>query len=698
MIRALALSQRLPELAYDLWWTWNPARDVFRRLDYALWRADRAQPGDDAAAHVGRRRSSAPRPTRRFSPPTTRRSPRMDADARGRDVAANVVERRRSAPTPSQVIAYFCAEFALHQSLPIYAGGLGVLAGDHCKEASDLGVPLVGVGFMYPQGYFRQRVSPEGWQQEVYEQLDWTRRADRRRARRSTASRASCSCRSATRTRARAGVGSPARPRAAAPARHRSRAERAVGSRAVGAALRRRPGHAAAAGDRARPRRRARAARARPAAGGVASERRPRGVRRAAAHARLPRRRPDVGRRARGSAADDVFTTHTPVPAGHDAFPFHLVEQHLASCWGSMNGHGELFLALGSYDTGHGPQFNMTALAMRSAGAINAVSAAARRRDARDVRAALAGRAGRRSGRSRAITNGVHVPTWVSGELARLFERHLSPAWREQYEDHAFWSRILDIPDEDLWAARQDAARVSVPVHPRARARSAGPKTRPAPRASSPAARCSIRTRSRSASRAASPATSGRTSSSATPIGSRAILNAAGRPVQLVFAGKAHPADEAGKHHLQNDLPPRARSAVRRPHRVRRRLRPARRAPARAGLRRLAQHAAQAARSQRHERHEGVDERRAASEHRRRLVGRRLRRATTAGCIAGTPTSTDADARGRGRRRGALPAARERGRADASTSATRAASRAAGSRWSSRRSSRSRRASRRGAW
>ena len=73
-----------------------------------------------------------------------------------------------------KVIAYFSAEFALHQSLPIYAGGLGVLAGDHCKEASDLGVPLIGVGFMYPQGYFHQRISNEGWQQEHYERLKWT--------------------------------------------------------------------------------------------------------------------------------------------------------------------------------------------------------------------------------------------------------------------------------------------------------------------------------------------------------------------------------------------------------------------------------------------------------------------------------------------------------------------------------------------
>src|SRR4029434_10451078 len=71
-------------------------------------------------------------------------------------------------------IAYFSAEFALHQSLPIYAGGLGVLAGQHCNEASDLGLPLIGVGFMYPQGYFHQSLTADGWQQEVYERLNWT--------------------------------------------------------------------------------------------------------------------------------------------------------------------------------------------------------------------------------------------------------------------------------------------------------------------------------------------------------------------------------------------------------------------------------------------------------------------------------------------------------------------------------------------
>ena len=214
--------------------------------------------------HVAGRRSSAPPPIRRSSPPTTRRSRRWTRSRR-RDVAAHLVAARRSAPIRRRSSRTSAPSSRLHQSLPIYAGGLGVLAGDHCKEASDLGVPLVGVGFMYPQGYFRQRVSPEGWQQEVYEQLDWDAGADRARAHASTTSRASSSCRSATRSvlvqvwevqlgRVRLLLLDTDLEQNAA-----------VGSRAVRAALRRRPGHAAAAGDRARPRRRARAARARPA-------------------------------------------------------------------------------------------------------------------------------------------------------------------------------------------------------------------------------------------------------------------------------------------------------------------------------------------------------------------------------------------------------------------------------------------------
>ena len=151
---------RINELAVDLWWSWNEARAVFRRLDYGVWRA------------------TAHNPVRMLwtIPPERFETAAADPDflvLYDRAVAALDAARaghhtwwtKTEPPADGRVIAYFSAEFALHQSLPIYAGGLGVLAGDHCKEAGDLGVPLIGIGFMYPQGYFHQKLSAEGWQE-----------------------------------------------------------------------------------------------------------------------------------------------------------------------------------------------------------------------------------------------------------------------------------------------------------------------------------------------------------------------------------------------------------------------------------------------------------------------------------------------------------------------------------------------------
>jgi starch phosphorylase len=160
---------RLEELATDLWWSWHrDARMAFRQLDYELWRVTDHNPV--------RMLWTLPRETLAAAAADPEFLAYYD-----RAVAALDAERRPGATwweqrfpqLSGQAIAYFSAEFALHQSLPIYAGGLGVLAGDHCKEACDLGVPLVGVGFMYPQGYFHQHVSAEGWQEESYERLNW---------------------------------------------------------------------------------------------------------------------------------------------------------------------------------------------------------------------------------------------------------------------------------------------------------------------------------------------------------------------------------------------------------------------------------------------------------------------------------------------------------------------------------------------
>ena len=139
--------KRLSELSLDLWWTWNnTARQSFRRLDYPLWRATEHNPV---------------RMLRTIAPERLEQAARDPVFLRDYDAAIERLERARAATDTwwtqryaalsHHPIAYFSAEFALHQSLPIYAGGLGVLAGDHCKEASDLGLPFVAVGFMYPR-------------------------------------------------------------------------------------------------------------------------------------------------------------------------------------------------------------------------------------------------------------------------------------------------------------------------------------------------------------------------------------------------------------------------------------------------------------------------------------------------------------------------------------------------------------------
>src|SRR5829696_8177337 len=156
---------RLHELALDLWWSWDArAREVFRRLDYELWRTTAHNPVRMLQVITPERLAAA------AADPEYLRA--YDQAMFGLDDARTVMHpwwRENAAAINGGSIAYFSAEFALRQSLPIYAGGLGVLAGDHCKEASDLGIPLVGVCFMYPQGYFHQHITPEGWQEAHYE-------------------------------------------------------------------------------------------------------------------------------------------------------------------------------------------------------------------------------------------------------------------------------------------------------------------------------------------------------------------------------------------------------------------------------------------------------------------------------------------------------------------------------------------------
>lgn len=158
----------LNELAYNLWWSWHvEARNLFKMLDRPLWKATHHNPVK-LLYQIPPYRLVAAAGDIAF----VNRYDSVMNDFKI-DISGDRTWFNTKYPhLVGNTIAYFSAEFAIHNSLPLYAGGLGVLAGDYCKEASDLGLSMVGVGFMSPQGYFHQRVSVDGWQEEVYKQLD----------------------------------------------------------------------------------------------------------------------------------------------------------------------------------------------------------------------------------------------------------------------------------------------------------------------------------------------------------------------------------------------------------------------------------------------------------------------------------------------------------------------------------------------
>jgi starch phosphorylase len=535
---------RLNELANDLWWSWNRnARNVFRRLDYPLWRLTAHNPvkmlsliSNDALA-----RAVA----------NTEWLQLYDEALAGLDAARSPLNTWCAREHPSLStgsIAYFSAEFALHQSLPIYAGGLGVLAGDHCKEASDLGVPLIGVGFMYPQGYFHQVISPDGWQEERYEHINWNEAPVEQ-----ALTPDGKPCVTAVPLGDRTVLAAVWRVRAGRVSlflldtdlQENAPRDRDLSARLYGGDREMRLQQEIVLGI-----------------GGVRALRAlgyaPLLYHLNEGHAAFVvlQRIHDLceeGATFDGALADvrrtTVFTTHTPVAAGHDAFAFPMVESHLAGLWGDLGANRERFLQLGHHDNGAGPLFNMTALAMRTAGSVNGVSQ-------------LHGEVTKQMWRSiwpdtppaklpvKSLTNGVHVPTWLSSEIARLLDRYVGAGWAEHHDDPAVCDRVLDVPDEELWAARV-ALRTFLFQFVRERARQRWT------------------TEGGAASRVVAAGTMFDQNALTIGFARRftgykrpellfsdperlaAILNKWGRPVQFLFAGKAHPADDIGKHHLQ---------------------------------------------------------------------------------------------------------------------------------------------------
>jgi glycogen phosphorylase len=525
---------KLENLAYNLEWSWdNRSRLLFRRLDPDLWRDSLYNPvkllNEISAARI--------------------KHAAEDPDfLREYDVTIKRMNRNGHSPRwfqkqfpelAGKSIAYFSAEFGIHSSLPIYSGGLGILAGDHCKESADLGIPLVATGFAYPQGYFHQRLRADGWQEDIYEELE---RGD---APMQPAGRGDDRLVVELQVGSlhvfvevwRVNLGTLPIYLMDTEVEQNTLSDRELTARLYGGDKDHRIRQEIVLGI-----------------GGVRVLR-ALGLNPAVFHANeghtsfmiLERIRELVrsGRKFREAAeeiqATTVFTTHTPVAAGHDAFPFEMMERHFNGYWDELGLTRQEFMDLGAYDG----SFNMTVLALRMARWKNAVSE-------------LHGKVTRHMWQNlwpdrddsipiTHVTNGVHAPSWIASELGQLFDDYLGPEWVERHDDVSFWNRVLDIPDEEFWNVHL-ALKRKLLAFVRERARNRWSKDGVDPRQviamgtllDPDALTIGFARRFTGYKRASL------IFHDLERI--KKILLDLWRPVQIIFAGKAHPADDYGKH------------------------------------------------------------------------------------------------------------------------------------------------------
>ena len=443
---------RLEELANNLWWSWHPqARDLFRALDYPLWRLGGHNPVKQLH-EIGDDKLAAAATDLTFLNLYDSVMSTFDAEMTDED-SWFAIKYPDGLDGP---VAYFSMEFAIHNSLPIYAGGLGVLAGDICKGASDLGLPLVGVGFMYPQGYFHQHISVEGWQEEVYEQLNFDEAPIKPINPVSHSNWCSPLIRIELGDRLlyigvwQVRLGRITLYLLCCDVEGNMPHDQQLCARLYTADQEQRIQQEIVLGI-----------------GGVRALRAI-GINPSVWHANeghsafmtLERVREEIEKGATFAEAlqqiqaTTVFTTHTPVAAGHDIFPISLVEKHFHNYWASMGISRETFLELGRQDGTNNQTFNMTVLALKMAHHRNAVSQ-------------LHGKITRRMWHGlwpkvkedeipiSSITNGIHIPTWVAPEMRRLYEKHLGQDVFRRYDDTNLREIVLNIPDEELWTVRQ---------------------------------------------------------------------------------------------------------------------------------------------------------------------------------------------------------------------------------------------------
>lgn len=532
---------RLGELATNLWWTWQPeAVRIFGRLDYDLWERLGHNP-IRFLKEIGRARLNQAAKDKDYLELYDTLFEKFDMYFK-KDTWSQKAHSELKNP-----IAYFSMEFGLHETLPIYSGGLGVLAGDHLKESSDLGLPLIAVGFMYAQGYFSQRISEDGWQEALNNPLAFEHLPVSLVTKDNKPVTIEIKFPDRTinvqvwETR----VGRIPLYLLDSNVEGNSDFDRLLTARLYWSDLDRRIMQEVLLGI-----------------GGVRMLRAlgytPDVWHMNEGHASfltLERARELVAKgltfadAAKKTLGQNVFTTHTPVPAGNDEFPLWLMDKYLASYWPELGLTREEFMNVAVHHQPHGETYSMPILALKLSGGSNGVSELHGEvsrdmwkflwedRDVKDVPIDH-------------VTNGVHTANWMARRLNVLLEKYLGRDWYDNLDDHELMKKLDSIPDPELWGVRLHLKRkLTFYMRERVRDRWTLGGFHPVQVVSSGVL---LNPYALTIGFARRFATYKRANLILSDIDRLLdIINRPNMPVQIIFAGKAHPADEPGKQLIQ---------------------------------------------------------------------------------------------------------------------------------------------------
>jgi starch phosphorylase len=537
--------QRLLTLAHNVWWSWDhEATSIFRDIDPVLWRECDNNP------IVLLQRISPERLEERVS--------QLALHSRINYAYRRLHEYLHSRQTWgmrhagvlwARPVAYFSAEFGIHESIPIYSGGLGILAGDHIKSASDLGIPLIGVGLYYDHGYFRQRLNADGWQEEDYLTVDHRQLPIEPAALDGAPVDIGIEMRSGT-ILARVWkmtVGRNMLLLLDSNVDGNSPEDRELTARLYGGDLRVRIRQELLLGIGG-----VRALTALGISAGVAHLNEGHSAFAALEMVRQRMETEGIGAvdAIRRVAPQIVFTTHTPVPAGHDRFPAALVEEHLGPLRDALGLDYNTFIGLGRVE----PQdpheeFCMTVLALKLSRRANAVSSI----HGQVSRAMWKGLFPTRTEEQVPIghiTNGVHTHTWLAPAMRMVYDRHLGPDWPLRAGKPGFWDAIEAVDDGELWETHQ-ILKVQLIENARRRAAQFAER-RGEPAQVIASLRHALSFDALTIGFARRFATYKRATLLLKEVDVlAALVNNPRTPVQFIFAGKAHPKDEPGKQLLQ---------------------------------------------------------------------------------------------------------------------------------------------------